>query len=344
MRRTKQRTIKRLKRVLASGQVAVKGQRAHGNTADGLFYATPAAITTLIPIGYFTEDVTGDGTLQTVVELFEEIKVDGWVNDDNPNDVQESDVFTEVYLKDETTVSTSDGGGTRSAAGRVVLIENGIVYTQAGLRASGPTGATVGASESSGVADKAALSAIAAASRHNGMLVLVRDDGSLWRFDSSDATAEDEAQELVIAPDAGTGRWLRADKTAILKLPIGFGTADGEAILTVPAGFALRYAGLPFWEVTTAWTGGSSSAIGVSTNVSGYDTAGDVLGGAAGNVLADLTAGVQPGTIGAEMDNLTDLQAQVFVEDDEFQFDRITSAFTAGAGFVCLPVHIMRVA
>ena len=311
--------------------------------ADALAYADPDTITTLQPLGYWTEDLTGDGSTTTVVDLFEEIKVEGLDNDSNPNDVQASDLFSTVYAKDETTVSTSDGGGTRSAAGRVILIEGSRVYIQSGLANAGPTGASVGTSQSSGVATKTALAALPAASRHDGMLVMVRADGSLWRFVAAEATAEDEALELIIEPDAGTGRWLRADKAAVLKLPIDFNTADGAAILTVPAGFALRFAGLPFWEVTTAWTGGSSSAIGVSTDVTGYDTAGDILGGASGDVAAALTAGVRAGTIGDEMD-LTGLQALALVEDDEIEFDRITSAFTAGAGFVCLPVQIMRVA
>ena len=344
MRRTKQRTIKRLRVTLATSEVAVKGQFAFGNTADGLAYADPDGVTTLQLLGYWTEDLTGDGSTTTVVDLIEEIKVDGFANDSNPNDVQASDVFSSVYAKDETTVSTSSGGSTRSVAGRVILIENGIVYVQSGLANTGPTGASVGASQSSGVADKAALSAIPAASRHNGMLVPVRADGSLWIFDSANAADEDEAQEIVIAPDAGTGRWLRADKSAVLKLPVAFGMADGDPILTVPAGFALRLTGLPFWEVTTAWTGGASSSIGVSSSVSGYDTEGDILGGAAGDVAASLTVGLRAGTIGAELDNEADRQAFLLEEGDELQYDEITSAFTAGAGFVCVPVAIMRVA
>lgn len=337
-RRTIQRTIKRLRVTPASGQVCVRGQRAHANTADGLVYATPSTITTLIPIGYFTEDLTGDGTETTLVTLFEEVTLDGWDNDDAPNDVQASDVFTEVYLKDETTVSTLSTN--RSKAGRVFLIEDGKVYLQQGLAVAGPTGADVGASQNSGVADKTALAAIAAASRFDGMIVMVREDGSLWRFVAAGTADEDEAQELVIAPAAGTGRWLAADKHKTLKLPVAFGTADGEAILTVPAGFVLRLAGFPFWDVTTGFTGGTDSAIGLSTSITGYTTKGDLLGGATGDLAAGLTAGVKPGTLGGELDDHVGFQALAFVEADEIQFDRITSVFTAGEGFACIPVAI----
>lgn len=342
-RRTIRRTIKRLRVTPASGQVCVRGQRAHGNTADGLAYATPSTITTLIPIGYFTEDVTGDGTLTTLVDLFEEVSLDAWDNDDAPNDVQAADVFTEVYLKDGTTVSTSDGSGTRSKAGRVFLLEDGRVYLQQGLAVAGPTGASSGAAQNSGVADKTALAAIAAASRFDGMVVMIRADGSLWRFVAASTAGEDTNKELVIAPAAGTGRWLAADKHKTLKLAIGFGTADGAALLAVPAGFALRLAGFPFWEVTTSFAGGSSSAIGLSTSVTGYETKGDLLGGAAGDVEAALTAGVRAGTLGGELDDHVGFQALALVEDDEIQFDRVTSVFTSGAGFARVPVAISHV-
>ena len=339
-RRPKQRTIKRLRVTLANGEVAVRGQRAHGNTADGLVYATPAAITTLIPIGYFTEDVTGDGVATTLVDLFDEVLTDGWNNDSGPNDVQAGDIFKEVFLKDETTVSTSDAAGTRSKAGRVMFLEDGRVYLQQGLAVAGPTGASVGSAQGSGVADKAALAAIVAASRFDGMLVLVRADGSLFRFDSASAAAEDEGQELVVAPDAGTGRWLRADKSAILKLPVDFSMADGAAIFTVPTGFVLRLTGLPFWEVGTAWTGGASSTIGIASSVAGYTVAGDILGGAAGDAAAGLTAGIKPGTVGAALDTEAERQAFLLQAADTLTYEEITSAFTAGAGSVCLPVAI----
>lgn len=337
-RRRKIRTVGTIRVTPATGEVCERGKRAHGNTANGLAYADPAAITTLIPIGYWTEDVTGDGTITTLVELFEEVRLDGWVNDEAPNDVQAGDVFTEVYLKDEVTVTTDATG--HSKAGRVFLIEDGFVYLQQGLAVSGPTGASIGASESSGVADKAALQAIPAASRHDGMLVMVRADGSLWRFDAASTLTSDEGEELAIEPDAGAGCWLAADKAKVLKLPFSFADADAHALLTVPAGFVLRLIGCPFWDVTTSFAGGSSSAIGVSTDVTGYDTKGDLLGGAAGDVEAGLTAGVRAGTLGGELNDNVGFAALALIEGDVIRYDEITSAFTSGAGFVCVPVAI----
>lgn len=134
-RRTTHRTVKRLRVTLANTEVAVRGYCAYANEANGLVYADPDGVTTLIPIGYFTEDVTGDGTATTVVDLFEEKRLDAWENDEAPNNVEASDLFSEVYAKDGKTVSTDDAdggsGGTRSIAGRVFLIEDGRVYVQA---------------------------------------------------------------------------------------------------------------------------------------------------------------------------------------------------------------------
>jgi hypothetical protein len=190
------------------------------------------------------------------------------------------------------------------------------------------------------VATIAALTAVAAADRYNGQLMLVQANNSLWRFNSTAAMDEDTAQELCLAPDAGTGRWIRADKAFILKIPIAYTNTDGQAVETIPESFALRLGGHGYWEVTEAWTGGSSSAIGISSNISGYETGGDLLGGASGDVAATLTAGIAAGTQGGELDDEAGFHALLFEEDSEFQFDRITSVFTAGSGFACFPVFV----
>lgn len=339
MRRRK-KTFLTIQAILATDEVSVDGQHAFGNTADGLVYATPTA-DTMFPIGRFAEAKTGDGVDTVLIRLYDEAKLDNWLNDTAPNNVTAANLWGSVYAKSGTTVSTSDGGGTRPVAGRVVAIEDGLIYVQSGLTTIGPSG--LGASFSSGVADKDALSAIVEASRFTGMLVMVRADGSMWRFDGTATATEDEGQELVIQPDAGSGRWLANDKHKVLKLPVAYTMADGDAILTVPAGFVLRLAGFPFWEVTTDWTGGTASAIGVSTSVTGYETGGDILGGAGGDVAAGLTAGIQAGTLGGELDDNVGFQALALVEGDELQYDEIVSAFTAGDGFVRVPVAIATV-
>lgn len=325
--------------VLTNAVQAEQGKMACLDTSTGLV-TKGGASTTLLPIGWFAEDLLGDGVKKVNVRLFEEVHAAWWANADAPNSVQAADVGSECYVLDDTTVTTDATG--HSKAGRVLAVDaQKGVLVQAGMALTGPTGASGSALSSGGVADRTALKAIAAASRFDGQLVMVRSDGSLWRFVAASVAAADGADELVCVPAAGTGRWLRADKSFVAKLPIAFGTADGAAILTVPAGFVLRLTGLPFWEVTTAFAGGVASAIGIASSRTGYDTAGDILGGAAGNVEADLTAGVHPGTIGPKLDTPAEVQAFLLEEDDTLTFERIASVFTAGAGFVCVPVAVM---
>lgn len=341
MARVRYKTFKTIKVILASAEVAVKGNLAAIDTSDGLAYDCDTESTTFLPIGRFAEAKTGDGTVTVLIDLFEETRCHAWVNDTAPNNVTIANLWGSVYIKNSTTVSTSSNGSARSVAGRVIAIENSLIYVQAGLAVTGPSG--LGASFSSGVATKAALSAIVAAGRFAGMLVMVRADGSMWRFDSSSTADEDEGQELVIAPDAGSGRWIANDKFKILKIPVDYSMSDADVILTVPADMLLRLAALPYWEVTTGFTGGSSSAIGVSTSLTGYEVQGDFHGGASGDVAGTLIAGVMLGTIGDELGDVTGMNAMFFVEADELQFDAITSAFTAGAGFICVPVAIATV-
>jgi hypothetical protein len=322
--------------VLKNAESVEKGEMACLDTASGELVKGQAA-TTLIPIGTFEVSMVGNGTALARVRLYREVELHWWDNDDSPNNVASADVGKSVYIKDDRTVSTLGTG--RSIAGRAWAVSARYgVLVEAGLGVIGPTGAsgTMGS-----VADRTALAAVGATSRYDGATVLVRTDGSMWRFVAASTAVEDEALDLVIEPDAGTGRWVRADKAFTIKAPIAHTTADNAVILTVPAGFVLRLASLPYYEVTTAFTGGSSSAIGIDSNVTGYTTKGDLLGGASGNVAAALTAGIRPGTVGTALDTFAELQAFILQPTNEIHFGRITSAFTAGAGFVCLPVVAM---
>jgi hypothetical protein len=189
-------------------------------------------------------------------------------------------------------------------------------------------------------ATKVALQGLPAKARCDGQLAFVKADRSLWMFDSASVLTTDAASELVLEPTAGDGAWLRADKAFVAKLPIAFGMADGATIWTIPEGFAIRATGLPYWENTVSWSGGSSSSIGVASSRTGFTAAGAVLGGAAGDVAATLVAGIAAGTVGTGFDSLAEIQAGLFEEGDTFTYEEITSAFTAGSGFVCMPVHI----
>lgn len=123
------------------------------------------------------------------------------------------------------------------------------------------------------------------------------------------------------------------DAAVHMKLPIGFALLDNAVLYTVPDGKRFL-AEMFLWETTADWTGGVLSAIGLSSDQAPHETAGDLLGGAAGDVEADLQAadGVHQGTIGT---SYSAAPASVVLESGSvIRFNRIVSAFTAGAGFV----------
>lgn len=320
---------------LTDDAVAVKGEVACLDTSTGLL-APVSTSTTLLPVGRFAESMTGDGSTKCRVQLPDGVTCLIQSNDSAPNNIAADDVGNTCYMKDGSTVSTLSTG--RSAAGVIVdyLSAENKVAVLFGLKVAGATGA---GSVFGSVADTAAIKAIGSGSRANGQIVQRLSDGALFRFVAASSVATDVAEELVIIPTSGTGRWIRVPGAFTVRVPIAFGMADGATILTVPTGYVLRLTGLPFWDVTTGWTGGSSSTIGVASTHTGYSTAGDILGGAAGDATAVLgTAGVKAGTIGPKLDTLTEIQAFFLDAGESLTYEEITSAYTAGAGFVCLPV------
>lgn len=132
---------------------------------------------------------------------------------------------------------------------------------------------------------------------------------------------------------------MAAQGDAIVTIPVDFSKADAAVLFTVPVGYRVQV-GRAFWEVTTPFTGGASSAIGVSSSNAAYNTKGDLLGGATGDVLAGLTAGFR-GTVGAK---IASLGLVVLVAGDTIRFDRITSAFTAGVALLHLPLQLVPAA
>jgi hypothetical protein len=156
---------------------------------------------------------------------------------------------------------------------------------------------------------------------------------------ASSLTADDQ---LVVRPNdrttLQTGRWLaKPGQIVDLEFNITHETADAATLYTVPVGCYLRVQ-RGYWEVTTDLTGGSSSAIGLSSDQSPYTTKGDLHGGSGGDVAATLVAGDYIlGTIG------TDIAAGVILTPGKLvRFDRITSAFAAGAGKAHLIVEILQ--
>jgi hypothetical protein len=156
---------------------------------------------------------------------------------------------------------------------------------------------------------------------------------------TSTVTADDQ---LVIIPDdrniavdtalsaSLAGRWLAVPGQMVdLALACTYATADAATLYTMPVGANMRL--VPgYWEVTTGFTGGSSSAIGLSSDQTGHTTKGDLLGGSGGDVTATLGSAADyiEGTIGADIAAGVILKAGKLV-----RFDRITSTFTTGAGY-----------
>lgn len=137
--------------------------------------------------------------------------------------------------------------------------------------------------------------------------------------------------------DALINLYVQGDYT--LAFPVDFTKADAAVLFTVPTGLRVQI-NRPFWEVTTAWTGGASSAIGISSSNANYNTKGDLLGGASGDVAAGLTAGFK-GTIGAKAASQGVI---VLVAGDTIRFDRIVSVFTAGVALVHINMQIVPAA
>lgn len=125
-----------------------------------------------------------------------------------------------------------------------------------------------------------------------------------------------------------------------LALPIGFGTADAATLYTVPTGLRM-FIHRAVWEIATSFTGGTSSAIGVSSDDTSCNTKGDILGGASGDVAATLVSTGVPikgGTLGTKFGS----NGAILIGSGKIvRFDQITSAFTAGAGLVHLQVSFL---
>lgn len=194
---------------------------------------------------------------------------------------------------------------------------------------------SAGSAIAASVATMAALTALGAAApeRTHGNIIDVDADGSRWYWHSTSTLTSDGilVQAADDAPSAG--RWLRAPGRVALDLPFTYATADGATLLTIPTGAVFKLDSA-HWRITTGLTGGTASAIGVAST--GATTAGDILGGASGDVAATLTAGRKAGTVGALMDSDSELHDRLYVATNAFTFERITSAFTAGAGYVVL--------
>lgn len=136
------------------------------------------------------------------------------------------------------------------------------------------------------------------------------------------------------------GNWILTGTAGVqLKLAISKDTVDGAVLYTVPDDTRLLIE-QAFWEVTTGFTGGTSSAVGLSSSQAPHDAAGDLLGGAGGDVAATLVAGLTQGTVGVSFSaapKMVALEAGATIK-----YNRIASAFTAGAGFAHIVGRFIR--
>ncbi len=109
--------------VLKNGVSVSKGELICFDSSVSAAVTKGETSTTLKPIGYATESLTGDGVKKINVRIFGERWVEHWDND-GTNPVLASDLYKLAYIKDARTVSISSGTGTRSIAGRIWFIDD----------------------------------------------------------------------------------------------------------------------------------------------------------------------------------------------------------------------------
>jgi hypothetical protein len=162
-----------------------------------------------------------------------------------------------------------------------------------------------------------------------------------WRW-LLGSVAVDASNQLILnaATNPGAGKWVRADPFLNLQFSVNEALADAAVLFTVPAGFRLGIVRF-FLEIGVAWTGGTLSAIGVSSNNAAYNTKGDLMGGSGGDVAANLASGFQ-GTAGTKIAaTYATRPPVVLIAGNTVRWDRITDDFTAGNGVLnmaCYPI------
>lgn len=133
-RATKKKWLEYVKIALTNAIAVEKGEMACIDTATGLL-TVGATSTTLIPIGYFEEDGTGDGSALFKVRLFHGVWVHFWDNDSGGTPVVAADLLGPCYILDDRTVTGNATGA--SVAGRVWAIDSidGVAVEMQGFNA-----------------------------------------------------------------------------------------------------------------------------------------------------------------------------------------------------------------
>lgn len=261
------------------------------------------------------------------------------------------------------SVGPTGATGTTGAAGAT-----GATGTTGSAGATGATGATGGVDATTqskldainvsstsvvfgnaypSLANRAALTAIAAANRFHNLRAHVLTDGyggtEDWWFHSTSALTADAT--LILAPDAGSGRWLRCCGGINLRIPYDYTIADAGILYTFPTSVIFEQHWPSWGDITTSFTGGTVSSIGwSSSNKTGLTTKGDLLGGASGDLAATLVAasGVR-GTLGNNQNSISTWRTRtLWVAGNTIRFDRIVSAYTAGVGVGAMSGWLME--
>lgn len=184
----------------------------------------------------------------------------------------------------------------------------------------------------------AALKALDVTEHVPGEKFRLTDGREFYWASGSSAVADDV---VVVAPTAGSGRYIITTGRQDLPMAITAATADNATLLALPTGMVALIDDA-YWEVTTGFTGGSSAAIGLDSSNSGFSTAGDILGGSGGDVTATLgTAGIKLGTAGAKLDTIAHKRTAL-IAADTIRFQRIVDVFAAGAGNAHVILQILK--
>ncbi len=92
-----------------------------------------AVATGLVPVGRACSTVDATGASDNVKRIEVEGGIFGWLNATAGDAIGTTELGETVYVLDNQTVAKTDGGATRSAAGKVVRIEDGLIYVQHGF-------------------------------------------------------------------------------------------------------------------------------------------------------------------------------------------------------------------
>ena len=104
-------------------QQTYQGGRACVDTSTGLVVKGVAS-NTLIPIGVFTENQNTQSGGTVHIQLDREVVARWYENSASTDQITTADILKDVYVIDDQTVAKTNGGNTRSIAGRVWKIDS----------------------------------------------------------------------------------------------------------------------------------------------------------------------------------------------------------------------------